>query len=167
MQLRERCPVAALFYGVDWGVRGYVVVRADGQEVGRYEFKGDIEEAVKVLLRVIPPKSYIVVERLKGVRKRLRKVPKGYFPFLKFQRTLMRYASVMGIKVIKVEPAGTSQCCPRCGLATNLNRLRHTFHCHHCGFQGDADYVGALNIARRGLEKHRTYTVEKLRKFPS
>ncbi|MEU5379119.1 zinc ribbon domain-containing protein, partial [Streptomyces sp. NPDC005968] len=52
---------------------------------------------------------------------------------------------------IEVDPAYTSQRCPRCGHTERANRLtRDHFHCRRCGLAGPADHVAGANIATRG-----------------
>ncbi|WP_197945682.1 zinc ribbon domain-containing protein [Kyrpidia spormannii] len=50
----------------------------------------------------------------------------------------------------------TSQRCPvpECGHVSNANRPRQsTFRCERCGYEGNADTVGAMNILRAGLAR--------------
>ena len=54
--------------------------------------------------------------------------------------------------VIKVPPHHTSQTCPRCRHIAKANRLTQAdFVCVECGYQNNADVVGAMNILTRGL----------------
>ncbi|MHB8296197.1 MAG: zinc ribbon domain-containing protein, partial [Acidimicrobiales bacterium] len=54
-----------------------------------------------------------------------------------------------------VPPAGTSYTCPECGKADPKNRAGcgREFACLHCGHQGHADWVGAVNVERRAAEQ--------------
>lgn len=55
--------------------------------------------------------------------------------------------------VIYVDPKETSQKCPRCGNVSRANRKNQGwFQCTKCGYQSDADRVGALNIAAKALD---------------
>ena len=67
-------------------------------------------------------------------------------------------AALDGIAVRRVNPRYTSSYCPRCGKKgrkiSDPRRRRRTvrgrfFHCPHCHFVADRDYVGALNVYRR------------------
>jgi len=59
--------------------------------------------------------------------------------------------ALAGVPVVWVDPKSTSQTCPRCGHAARANRpSQGWFKCARCGYQSDADRVGALNIAARG-----------------
>jgi IS605 OrfB family transposase len=68
-------------------------------------------------------------------------------------------AECVGLAVERVYPQGTSRSCPRCGATghTCMSPDHHEevwwgghFRCDNarCGFEGDRDYVGALNVAR-------------------
>lgn len=52
-------------------------------------------------------------------------------------------AAKLGIKVVYVNPAFTSQICPKC--FTKIHAKDRRYKCK-CGFQGHRDIVGALNI---------------------
>jgi IS605 OrfB family transposase len=58
-----------------------------------------------------------------------------------------------GIRVIEVNPAYTSQICPRCGNKDGKARQGNRFCCTECKFQHNADFVAAYNIAVRALKK--------------
>lgn len=53
------------------------------------------------------------------------------------------------IPIVLVEPEYTSSTCPRCG--TYLGRVRGRVTCGYCGFEGDRDVIGAINVALRGF----------------
>ena len=68
-------------------------------------------------------------------------------------------AESAGIAVERVYPKGTSRSCPRCGSAGHTCKSPDHHHeqwwgghfrCDNarCGFEGDRDYIGALNVAR-------------------
>jgi putative transposase len=53
--------------------------------------------------------------------------------------------------LIAVPPQYTSQICPRCSHASKENRKTQAkFECVGCGFEENADLVGAINILERG-----------------
>ena len=55
-------------------------------------------------------------------------------------------------KLIKVNPAYTSQTCSECGHAKNENRkTQQRFQCVCCGFASNADTNAAMNIRRLGM----------------
>ena len=60
-----------------------------------------------------------------------------------------------GHAFVQVDPAYTSQTCPRagCGHVHAANRPdRDTFRCVRCGYADDADFAAADNILRRGKQ---------------
>lgn len=69
-----------------------------------------------------------------------------------FVRQLEYKSKWYGRKLIKVNPAYTSQTCSSCGHKAKENRLsQSTFCCVKCGHSDNADYNAANNILRRGL----------------
>jgi len=53
--------------------------------------------------------------------------------------------------LIAVPPHHTSQTCPNCSHTSPDNRLTQAqFSCVKCGYENNADFVGALNILERG-----------------
>ena len=56
-----------------------------------------------------------------------------------------------GGHLIAVPPQNTSRSCPNCGHTAKDNRqTQANFECVKCGYQNNADVVGAINILRRG-----------------
>jgi len=56
-----------------------------------------------------------------------------------------------GGAVIAVPPQNTSRTCPECGNISPANRkTQERFACVRCGFNGNADYVAAINILAAG-----------------
>ena len=50
-----------------------------------------------------------------------------------------------------VPPQNTSRCCPNCGHTSKDNRqTQANFECIECGYQNNADVVGAINVLKRG-----------------
>lgn len=69
-----------------------------------------------------------------------------------FRRQLAYKAEWQGGMVIAVPPHHTSQTCPCCGHTSKDNRQTQAqFACVVCGFEENADRVGAINVLRRGL----------------
>lgn len=68
-----------------------------------------------------------------------------------FRRQLMYKATWSGGEVLLVDPKYTSQTCPSCHHVSKENRkTQSSFECVLCGFNENADYVGALNILAAG-----------------
>jgi len=59
-----------------------------------------------------------------------------------------------GGRLVKVNPAYSSQECNECGFTSKENRKSQSeFSCESCGWDGNADANGALNILKRGWKK--------------
>jgi len=72
----------------------------------------------------------------------------GWF---EFRRQLEYKLSWSGGSLIVVPPQNTSRRCPRCEHISAQNRQsQQCFQCIACGFQENADRVGAMNILRAG-----------------
>ena len=70
-----------------------------------------------------------------------------------FRRQLDYKLSWNGGHLIAVPPQNTSRCCPACGHTTKDNRQTQAlFECVDCGYQNNADVVGAINVLNRGQE---------------
>ncbi|MHA1835271.1 MAG: RNA-guided endonuclease InsQ/TnpB family protein [Candidatus Baldrarchaeia archaeon] len=97
----------------------------------------------------------VVMEKLTRIRNRIKAGKEHRYIvhswiFSKLQRYIEYKALERGIPVVYVEPKYTSQTCPRCGTIDKRNRKTQSlFRCAKCGFQHNADMVGALNIANR------------------
>ncbi|PWG66751.1 RNA-guided endonuclease InsQ/TnpB family protein [Bifidobacterium callitrichidarum] len=63
---------------------------------------------------------------------------------------LDRLNQIRGVTIIRINPAYTSQECPRCGYTSPKNRPDQAhFHCQCCGHTNNADIVAANNIKAR------------------
>uniref|UniRef100_A0AAU2V4X0 Transposase n=1 Tax=Streptomyces sp. NBC_00003 TaxID=2903608 RepID=A0AAU2V4X0_9ACTN len=97
----------------------------------------------------------IAVEALGGIRDRvrLRRDQRGTFsawPFHQLGRHLVYKARRVGVPFLEVDPAYTSQHCPRCGHTERANRPdRDHFRCRRCGLAGPADLVAGVNVRDR------------------
>ena len=68
-----------------------------------------------------------------------------------FRRQLEYKSAWNGGFVVAVPPQYTSQTCPCCGHVSKDNRQTQArFECIECGFEENADVVGAINIRARG-----------------
>ena len=72
----------------------------------------------------------------------------GWF---EFRRQLDYKLAWSGGHLVAVPPQYTSQQCPVCGHTHADNRrTQAAFRCVECGFEENADVVGAINVLRRG-----------------
>ena len=68
-----------------------------------------------------------------------------------FRRQLDYKLAWRGGHLIAVPPHNTSRTCPACGHVSKENRLTQAkFECVECGFENNADLVGAINVLERG-----------------
>ena len=100
----------------------------------------------------------IAMEQLDGIRDRVRasrsqrRTLHGW-AFAQQTESTRYKAERAGIAFTTIDPAYTSQTCPRCGHLSTRNRPdRGTFRCRSCGLAGHADHIAAINIATRGVE---------------
>lgn len=83
-------------------------------------------------------------------KRRLNKsiLDQGWF---EFRRQLDYKLKWNGGRLIAVSPRNTSIKCPQCRhIAKENRRSQSEFECSACGFRGNADLVGALNVLRAG-----------------
>jgi putative transposase len=74
----------------------------------------------------------------------------GWF---EFRRQLGYKLTWNGGLLVAVPPQNTSRTCPCCGHVTADNRQTQAqFECVDCGFEDNADVVGAINILSRGMQ---------------
>lgn len=79
--------------------------------------------------------------------------PKLKWNYFQLQQMIEYKAKIKGIPLIYVNPAYTSQTCPKCGHIEKDNRHGINFKCLKCGYQNNADSVGAWNIAKKESDK--------------
>jgi len=97
----------------------------------------------------------IALEELRGIRDRVRpcrdqRAALSSWPFHQLDRYIAYKAERAGVPVLWVDPAYTSQMCPRCGHTAKANRpTRDHFRCRRCGLAGPADVVAGVNVRNR------------------
>lgn len=121
----------------------------------------DVNHCVsKALVERNPKHTLFVLEDLSGVRSATEKirVKDRYvsvsWSFYDLEQKLIYKAMQHQDKVIKVNPAYTSQCCPVCGHTEKANRNKkiHLFCCQNCGYKSNDDRIGAMNLYRMGID---------------
>jgi len=90
----------------------------------------------------------IQMESLSGIRKTARTSRKNAknlhtWSFYRLMSYIEYKARLAGIRVVFVDPAYTSQTCPKCG--TRNHAQDRVYRCK-CGYRGHRDLVGAINI---------------------
>ncbi len=121
----------------------------------REEIKNYIGYTAK---QAVDGKANIAIENLKGLKKdkkgkwskSINRKFSYWFYALALQRIRDR-CEVVGVQCRAVPPQYTSQTCPMCGHIEASNRRGEKFKCLLCGFLGDADHVGAMNIRQCGF----------------
>lgn len=106
----------------------------------------------------------IAIEDLTHIRERTRdsvRKPHRYerlsWAFAQLRNFLAYKCESAGILLLVIDPRNTSRTCPACGHCAKENRRSQSeFLCKECGFQANADYVGSVNIRRKGLEARAT-----------
>ena len=74
----------------------------------------------------------------------------GWF---EFRRQLEYKQTWRGGEVLAVPPRNTSRTCPCCGHVSAENRQTQAkFACVECGYENNADVVGAINVLSRGMK---------------
>jgi len=101
--------------------------------------------------------AVIVVGKLKGIRQRIkagRRVRRlvNNFPYYRLVQYIRYKAEWVGISVLEVSEAYTSQTCHNCHVRDRAARkTQGLFRCKNCGLQTNADYNGSMNIMQRAL----------------
>ncbi|OPL07901.1 MAG: transposase [delta proteobacterium ML8_F1] len=132
-------------------------IKAIGQRENRW--MQDINHQVsKALVENNPKHTLFVLEDLTGVRNATERIHTKTryvsvsWSFYDLEQKLIYKAKQNESAVIKVDPAYTSQCCPKCGHTekANRNKKKHLFTCKNCGYQSNDDRIGAMNLYRMG-----------------
>ena len=95
----------------------------------------------------------IVLEELRGLRDRLRELPRGHrrvlllLGYRRLQYWIAWMAAKHGLAVVFLPPRGTSTTCPRCGARLHRQRGR-LMKCPSCGLTIDRDEAAVMNLLR-------------------
>lgn len=114
----------------------------------------------KALVNACDRPTLIVLEDLKGIRKTTEKAWKTQryvqvsWAFFQLRQMIEYKAAKAGHTVLVIDPAYTSQACPKCGtiLKTNRKKKQHLYVCANCAYTSNDDRVGAMNIQRIGYQ---------------
>ena len=124
----------------------------------RARFRKDADHVLsKQIVAAAEPGDTIVLENLKGIRKRMQakrrtqtKRRMHSWPFASLKEKIAYKAEERGCTVVAVDPRHTSQRCSCCGhTARNNRRKQSVFKCRKCGFHLNADLNAARNIAAK------------------
>jgi putative transposase len=120
-------------------------------------FRRDCDHVLsKRLVRSVSPGDTLVFEDLIGIRDnakargRTNRRLLHSWSFARLGSFVSYKAALWGVKIANVDPSDTSRRCPKCGLIDKKNRrTQSTFRCVRCGYERNADLVGAWNIRDR------------------
>lgn len=123
-------------------------------------FQTDVNHCVsKALVNFAGKDSLIALEDLTGINLNtwVQKKDRYYrssWAFAQLRQFIEYKAKLKGSKVVDVDPAYTSQKCPKCGHTErdNRNKKTHIFICKCCGYTSNDDRVAAMNIRQSGIE---------------
>ncbi|WP_456484811.1 RNA-guided endonuclease InsQ/TnpB family protein, partial [Desulfurobacterium sp.] len=111
----------------------------------------------KEVVNLVPAGGVIVLEKLKGIRKRIKANKQNRrwihsWNFAQLQQFIEYKAQAKGIRVVYVDARYTSQKCSRCGYISRSNRIDQShFVCRHCSFSLNADLNASRNIVKNYL----------------
>ena len=97
----------------------------------------------------------VALEDLTGIRERVtvrhaQRARHHSWSFAQLRAFVSYKVALLGVALGLVDPRNTSRTCPRCGCIDKANRRSQSeFRCVQCGFEGNADHVGSINIAAR------------------
>jgi IS605 OrfB family transposase len=141
------------------GTNVYRVLKRLSRRERRFQKDTNHIISKQIVQRAKETNAYIVLEKLERIRERTAHKGKdhrrrmGRWAFFQLETFIQYKAEAAGVPVVFVNPAYTSQRCPACGSLGS--RRKHKFVCKSCGYAGDADTVGALNIAALGAQVNR------------
>ena len=93
----------------------------------------------------------IAIENIKNMKYgQTQNVASAAWRYPEIRAKLAMIAQEHDVRVLAVNPAYTSQECPACNHVNSKNRSNEEFCCLGCGYENDADIVGAINIRKRG-----------------
>ena len=101
--------------------------------------------------------AVIVVGKLKGIRQRIKGGRRtrslvNNFPYYRLVQYIKYKAEWLGIRVLEVSEAYTSQTCHRCGKRSkSARKTQGLYVCDGCRLDTNADYNGSMNIMQRAL----------------
>ncbi len=153
----------------------YKILRKDLQERGSKSAKrriksigsrenrwiSDINHSItKALVDKYGANTLFVLEDLTNVRTATEKVNINNryvsvsWAFYQFRQLLEYKAKMNNSLVIAVNPAYTSQTCPKCEHIEKANRDKknHIFKCKNCNYQSNDDRIGAMNLWNKGIK---------------
>ena len=118
------------------------------RDVNHVVSKQVVEFAEENEIEVIGMEDLSKIRERTKVRKKQRYLHNSW-AFRELQTFVEYKAKEKGIAIVYVNPKYTSQTCPICKHISRNNRKGREFRCEVCGFELNADLVGARNIEER------------------
>ena len=114
----------------------------------------------KALVNSNPERSLFVIEDLTNIRSATElvrakdKYIRVSWSYCDLEKKLSYKALKHNQLIRKVNPAFTSQTCPKCGHTekANRNKNKHIFCCCNCNYRSNDDRIGAMNLHRMGID---------------
>jgi len=135
-------------------------LRRNSRRESRYQ--RDVNHCISKHLvnKALVGQKALCLEDLSGIRERTQKTVRKTHRYERLSwafhqlRAFLAYkCEAAGVSLLIIDPRDTSRTCLACGHCAKENRRRQSeFLCIECGFQANADFVGASNIRRKGLE---------------
>ncbi len=130
------------------------------QKEGRYQRWVNHNISRHLVNKALVEQKAIALEDLTGIRERTRnsvrktqRYQRLSWAFRQLRSFIAYKAEAAGVPLLVIDPRNTSRTCLACGHCAKENRRSQSeFLCVECGFQANADHVGASNIRRKGLE---------------
>ena len=115
----------------------------------------------KTLVETYPTGTIFVLEDLSGIRgslvtaRRNERYERVSWAYADLETKLRYKAKRAGQRVVLVDPAFSSQECPKCGHVAKENRDKHShrFECVECGYSSNDDRTAAMVLFERGRMK--------------
>lgn len=118
----------------------------------REYIKNEIGRIINKLVNRCKPNE-IIIEKLDFRSPKLNKKTNrilGRFGKKRLYTKLENITSMNNITLTYINPAYTSQCCPKCNCVSKENRkTQDKFKCIDCGYEKHADVVGSRNVSNR------------------
>jgi predicted RNA-binding Zn-ribbon protein involved in translation (DUF1610 family) len=121
-------------------------------EKWNYRLKHTTKYAIGVVAKEIISKAKKLRFGVAMEKLTFKSTTKGYMvPRYKLMVAVKTLCEREGIPFKLVPAQYTSITCPKCGYKDEKNRNREWFKCLKCGYQTDADLIGAMNVAVKAL----------------
>jgi putative transposase len=134
------------------------------QKESRYQRWANHNISRHLVSKALVEQKALAIEDLQGIRERTQKTVRKTqryerlsWAFHQLRAFIAYKCEAAGVPLHIVDPRNTSRTCPACGHCARENRRSQSeFLCKECGFQANADFVGSVNIRRKGLEARAT-----------